>query len=124
MTGSIPPELGGLVNLQSWLLLHGNQLTGPIPPELGNLTWLRQLNLGGNQLTGPIPAELGNLTRLFSLRLHGDTTWSGRLPETLTGLQLVVFYWHDTQLCHPPTPSFQRWLQSIREHQGGPPCGS
>ena len=38
MTGSIPPELGGLVNLQSWLLLHGNQLTGPIPPELGNLT--------------------------------------------------------------------------------------
>ena len=124
LTGSIPRELGGLVNLQSWLVLHGNQLTGPIPPELGNLTWLVQLNLGSNQLTGPIPAELGNLTRLFSLRLHGNAALSGRLPETLTGLQLWVFYWHDTQLCHPPTPSFQRWLQSIREHRGGPPCGS
>ena len=43
MTGEIPPELGGLSNLQR-LDLHDNQLTGEIPPELGglsNLTGLR-----------------------------------------------------------------------------------
>ena len=37
MTGEIPPELGGLSNLE-WLYLWGNQLTGEIPPELGDLS--------------------------------------------------------------------------------------
>ena len=123
LTGPIPPELGRLASLEG-LNLYNNQLTGPIPPELGNLASLQWLYLENNQLTGPIPPELGTLTLLARLHVHGNATLSGRLPETLTGLQLRDFHWHDTQLCHPPTPSFQRWLQSIEEHQGGPPCES
>ena len=53
LTGSIPPELGSLVNLQA-LYLYNNQLTGGIPTELGNLTNLVELYLHGNRLTGGI----------------------------------------------------------------------
>ncbi|GIR29893.1 MAG: hypothetical protein CM15mP44_1760 [Candidatus Neomarinimicrobiota bacterium] len=36
LTGSIPPEIGELINLTS-INLSDNELTGPIPPEIGNL---------------------------------------------------------------------------------------
>ena len=39
----------------SWLGLWDNELTGSIPPELGSLTNLEGLYLGGNELTGSIP---------------------------------------------------------------------
>ena len=42
ITGSIPPEIGNLTNLEI-LILSINQLTGSIPPEIGNLTNLKIL---------------------------------------------------------------------------------
>ncbi|MDE2963436.1 MAG: hypothetical protein OXU26_05965, partial [Acidobacteriota bacterium] len=60
LTGSIPAELGNLVNLR-FLVLDYNQLTGAIPAELGDLANLQNLWLANNQLTGSIPSELGNL---------------------------------------------------------------
>ena len=51
------------------LILTNNQLTGTIPPELGGLTNLQLLWLQDNQLTGTIPAELGDLTSLQELLL-------------------------------------------------------
>ena len=71
LTGPIPTELGGLVNLEE-LSLWGNQLTGPIPTELGGLVNLEVLHLAGNQLTGPIPTELGGLVNLELLYLSGN----------------------------------------------------
>ena len=41
LTGSIPPEIGELINLTS-INLSDNELTGPIPPEIGNLVGLRK----------------------------------------------------------------------------------
>ena len=51
------------------------QLTGSIPPALGNLSQLERLDLSFNQLTGTIPAELGNLSRLESLSLLCIPRW-------------------------------------------------
>ena len=64
LSGSIPPELGNLTNLQ-YLYLSSNQLTGSIPPELGNLTALEVLRLNDNQLSGEVPASFVNLVNLF-----------------------------------------------------------
>ena len=84
LTGEIPPELGGLSNLER-LDLGGNQLTGEIPAELGNLSNLTALNLRGNGLTGEIPPELGGLSNLKDLWLTSNGL-TGAIPPELGGL--------------------------------------
>jgi len=66
-------------------VLYNNQLSGSIPPELGNLTDLESLRLNTNQLNGNIPPELGNLTNLTRLRLYNNQL-SGCYDENLTNL--------------------------------------
>ena len=84
LTGTIPPDLGGLTSLQ-WLILWGNQLSGTIPAELGNLANLQRLDLSGNDLIGEIPAELGNLANLQRLVFYNNDL-SGEIPAELGGL--------------------------------------
>ena len=84
LSGSIPPALGNLANLE-WLLLLGNQLSGSIPSELGNLNNLIGLRLNGNQLSGSIPPALGNLANLKGLFLDGNQL-SGSIPSELGNL--------------------------------------
>jgi Leucine-rich repeat (LRR) protein len=121
LSGSIPPELGNLANLQNlslnsnqlsgyvpyvlgnlsnlqYLDLNSNQLSGSIPFELGNLTNLQRLALGGNQLSGNITYELGNLTNLQDLDL-GSNQLSGNIPYELGNLvNLQYLRLHDNQL--------------------------
>ncbi len=121
LTGPIPPALGNLSALEA-LQISQNALTGPIPPELGNLAALHTLHLYGNALTGRVPPELGDLAALKSLEIYANPTLSGALPQTLTRVPLATFYWDATQLCSPPNEAFQRWLQGIARHRGGPLC--
>ena len=88
LTGTIPPELGNLNNLER-LNLTRNQLTGDIPPELSLLTNLQLLALGGNQLTGPIPTWLVNITNLEELYLWGNQ-FTGAIPPELGNLPGLV----------------------------------
>ena len=81
LSGSIPPELGGLTGLE-YLDLGRNRLSGEIPQELGVLTNLRLLDLGRNGLSGEIPAELGGLPNLQSLWLQGNQL-TGCIPAGL-----------------------------------------
>ena len=111
LTGSIPPEIGNLTNLER-LYLENNQLTGSIPPEIGNLTNQSVLNLENNQLTGSIPPEIGNLTSLDYLNLKNNQL-SGEIPETICDLYIEFgeedlwgnnyFDISNNQLC-PPYP--------------------
>jgi hypothetical protein len=135
LTGSIPPQLGNLTNLQG-LYLSSNQLTGSIPAEIGSLAQLRRLyldvnQLGGsipveiglltnvqyiflnsNQLTGAIPSQLGNLPKLERLALWNNRL-SGPLPASLGNLaklnQLII---HSNQLMGP-VPSSLSGLTSL-----------
>jgi len=91
LTGSIPPELGNLTNLQE-IYLSSNQLTGSIPPELGNLTNLQRLNLYHNQLTGSIPPELGNLNNLWSASLD-ENQLTGTIPPEFGNLTNLGSLW-------------------------------
>ena len=113
LTGSIPPEIGNLANLQ-WLFLSGNQLSGPIPIEMGSLANLQWLFLSGNQLSGPIPTEMGSLSNLEVLSLINNQL-TGALPQSFTGLtalQRFTFY-SNLGICAPVDNAFQTWLQSI-----------
>ena len=103
LTGIIPPELGNLTNLET-LDLSDNQLTGTIPTELGDLTNLEALNLTRNRLTGPAPPELGSLTNLSSLALGGNEL-SGSIPLELGRLtRLQNLYLWGNQLTGPIPP--------------------
>ena len=114
LTGTIPPQLGGLSKLE-WLLLPNNQLSGTIPPELGNLSSLTYLDLSQNQLTGAIPSELGKLSKLRELRLHNNQL-SGTMPPELGSLsKLDALRLYNNQLTGPIPPelgglSKLKWL--------------
>ncbi|XP_078448513.1 phytosulfokin receptor 1 [Wolffia australiana] len=79
LSGSIPPELGGLRNLHV-LDLAKNNLTGGIPPELSNMEKLETLDLSHNQLTGEIPPSLTKLTFLAKFSV-ADNNLIGRIPR-------------------------------------------
>ena len=87
LKGTIPPELGDLSNLRS-LALGQNSLRGVIPPELGRLTNLERLNLRYNILSDSIPPELGELTSLKYLEL-GANELTGPIPPELGGLAIL-----------------------------------
>ena len=83
LLGTIPPELGGLAELDT-LILFANRLSGPIPPELGNLAEARLVVLAANALSGPIPPELGGLASVEELHLNANGLTSA--PPELGGL--------------------------------------
>ena len=102
LTGSIPPELGTLVEL--WILdLAFNQLTGPIPPQLGQLTDLNYLFLAYNRLTGSIPPELEQLNDLRQLWLSGNEL-TGAIPPGLGSLTGMTYLGIDNNELHGPIP--------------------
>ena len=117
LTGTIPPELGNLSNLEE-LSLTQNGLTGTIPAELGNLANLRFLLLDVNNLTGTIPSELGNLSNLTALWL-AQNNLTGELPESLATLPLSeINVAENSGVCAPP--SLRGWLEGI--YFGGHIC--
>ncbi|CDP18443.1 unnamed protein product [Coffea canephora] len=102
--GSLPAEVGKLVNLVSFVVSH-NQLAGDIPisladcanlenlymqanffqgripPNLASLKSIQQLDLSSNNLTGPIPKELEKLQFLRYLNLSYNDI-EGEVPNT------------------------------------------
>ena len=80
-SGTIPPELGNLSELEHIVFYRGG-LTGSIPPELGTLSKLNNLNLRENHLSGDIPPELGDLESLQWLNIAGNNL-TGCIPAVL-----------------------------------------
>ncbi|OAE24111.1 hypothetical protein AXG93_2752s1250 [Marchantia polymorpha subsp. ruderalis] len=106
LTGGIPPEFGGLENLQ-YLRLHVNKLTGEIPPELGRLQKMVYLILHSNNLTGTIPASLANCSSLKNTRLSNNeltgTQRKRKLGHTRGSVvRAFVLKPGNDQLCGPP----------------------
>ena len=88
LTGTIPPNIGRLSRLESWLGFAGNFLTGSIPDSLSKLTTLTgTIDLSSNFLSGTIPATIGSLSLLKVLSLH-DLRLHGSLPSGFNSLAL------------------------------------
>lgn len=80
-SGTLPKEIGGMVNLKAlWLSDLG--LTGEIPPELFSLPKIKSIQVYSNKLTGSIPAEVGNCTTLGYLWPHKNQL-TGTIPPTI-----------------------------------------
>ena len=113
LSGTIPPELSNLSNLQR-LWLWSNQLTGPIPPEIGNLSDLWSLNLNRNELTGTIPPEIGNMSNLRTLSLWGNQLTGAIPPEIGNMSNLKYLYLTDNHLTGVVPPEIGN-LSNLRE---------
>ncbi|KAH7569888.1 hypothetical protein JRO89_XS05G0014100 [Xanthoceras sorbifolium] len=88
LIGQIPTSYGGLMKLQSLVLVE-NGLQGDLPRNIGNLTNLKRLVMSGNWFTGQIPDMFGELTELLILDLSRNLL-SGYLPLTLEHLTSLL----------------------------------
>ncbi len=88
LSGSIPSELGSLINL-NYIDLGFNELSGSIPESIGNLINLTNLNLSDNSLSGEIPADLENLVNLERLYLNSNQ-FSGELPNIFFEMDSLI----------------------------------
>ncbi|KAJ6829276.1 putative LRR receptor-like serine/threonine-protein kinase [Iris pallida] len=79
--GSIPPEIGNLVNLTEFVI-HNNFLSGHIPASIGLLKNLHLVDFTFNNFSGEIPSTVGNLSLLNEIYLDFNS-FSGSIPASL-----------------------------------------
>ncbi|MCY3773565.1 MAG: Ig-like domain-containing protein [Gemmatimonadetes bacterium] len=77
---------------------------------------ITELNLAGNNLSGSIPLELAELTDLERVDFSDNEGLTGPLPREWTKLGLEYLWMEGTQMCAPPDPGFQAWLDEIPEY--------
>ncbi|KAL6654823.1 hypothetical protein ACP70R_008288 [Stipagrostis hirtigluma subsp. patula] len=88
ISGSIPEDIGNLVNLQS-LLLNDNSFSGTLPSSLSRLKGLQALYLQNNNKISGSMLSIGNLTELTNLALD-QNAFSGRIPRTIGNLTKLL----------------------------------
>ncbi|TKW35399.1 hypothetical protein SEVIR_2G369000v4 [Setaria viridis] len=99
LTGTIPPCLTALSNLQFLTISHTN-VSGPIPEALARLRSLDSVDLSNNKLCGGIPAAFADLPNLRSLDLrHNQLT--GPIPAGLVQGQFRSLILSYNQLSGP-----------------------
>ncbi|OMO83072.1 hypothetical protein CCACVL1_11570 [Corchorus capsularis] len=97
ISGQLPPQIGGLTQLNT-LDLSNNNFSGSIPSALANCTSLVYLDLSGNGFTGTIPDTFNSLQNLNYLNLFSNSL-SGVIPESLFELpSLESVYLNDNKL--------------------------
>ncbi|MCO5549280.1 hypothetical protein L7F22_002748 [Adiantum nelumboides] len=89
LSGTLPPEIGNLTNLES-LMLENNNISGQLPVEIGKLSKLLSLDLSNNHISGPLPQSLGQLNSLTYLRLNNNS-FSGRFPAWLAHIDVLDY---------------------------------
>ena len=66
LNGSLPGSISNLSTGLENLLIGSNQISGSIPVEIGNLVNLTVLSMENNLLSGGIPATVGNCRTYLS----------------------------------------------------------
>ncbi|XP_018509698.1 probable LRR receptor-like serine/threonine-protein kinase At3g47570 [Brassica rapa] len=111
--GSIPHDIGNLINLQS-LALDGNHLTGPVPASVGKLLQLEVLDLVSNSISGEIPSFIGNLTRLDALVL-ANNSFEGTIPPSLSNCTSLRYLIVELNKLNGTIPQEIMQIQSLVE---------
>ena len=85
LSGDIPENTIGKLNMLQHLDLSNNKVTGFSSDFWGIGSSLRSLNLSFNRISGSLPNDLGNFGLLESLDLSGNLV-SGEIPTTVSSL--------------------------------------
>lgn len=80
--GTLPSELGLLVNMTTMAMDCQPALHGTLPSELGQLTRMNTFHISETGISGTIPLELGQVTVLERLDFN-QTLLQGAIPESL-----------------------------------------
>ena len=99
--------------------LPGNGLRGSFPPAIGNLRELETLDLADNSLAGGLSSAIISMDALDTIRVSGNTNMQGPLPSRMiemTGLKALQYA--GTDLCAPPSATFQVWLDGLDSAEG------
>jgi Leucine-rich repeat (LRR) protein len=97
LSGTIPPQIGNLINLNT-LDLGNNNLFGPIPLEISALVNLKILRLYKNQLSGSIPIVICNNLKKLEILFIRQNNLSGTIPPeigNLTNIKTLVLGYDD-----------------------------
>jgi Leucine-rich repeat (LRR) protein len=94
LKGVIPWEIGCYLKQLTLIRLDHNDLSGTIPPQLGMLTNLQNLDLYGNQLSGTIPMELGYTDNRYDM----EYMWCNNQPITQARNYIVELKLHNNNL--------------------------
>ena len=86
LTGTIPPEIGLLTDLEELHLMGGprGSISGSLPSELGYLSNLKEVQLANNKISGTIPTSLQAWKELKLLDMSRNVI-SGPLPDVVVG---------------------------------------
>ncbi|KAL8459332.1 hypothetical protein ACS0TY_036719 [Phlomoides rotata] len=103
LSGNIPEEFTGLVELQS-LNLSQNRLTGPIPEKIGDMKQLESLDFSMNSLSGQIPTSMALLSFLNYLNISYNNL-TGEIPKSTQLMGLDASNFIGNSLCGPPLPT-------------------
>ncbi|XP_057821446.2 receptor-like protein kinase HSL1 [Cryptomeria japonica] len=87
ITGTLPPELGNLINLEN-LWVAACSIGGKIPSELGNLLHLTNFDISQNQFTGSIPESIAKLKNVVQIELYSNKL-SGPIPSAMGDLKAL-----------------------------------
>ena len=83
--GSMPFEIGGLMSLETLIVVNNENLSGQIPNEIGNLSNLLMLDFSNNpQINGSIPSSIGNLLNLTILQLNTGVSQSPQVYDQVS----------------------------------------
>ncbi|CAI9275092.1 unnamed protein product [Lactuca saligna] len=112
-TEELPPDDHLQFKALKALVIANCRLTGSIPPWLNGLSQLQLLDLSWNHLTGSIPASLGDFRSLFYLDLSNNSL-SGEIPKSLAQLQSLISRDISLEEPSPDFPFFKRRNMSSR----------
>ncbi|WCJ27276.1 Leucine-rich repeat transmembrane protein kinase [Euphorbia peplus] len=113
LTGQIPSSLGNITTLTA-LSIENNLFSGTLPPEIGNLVNMEILILSANNLTGNLPQSLSNLTKLTQLRISSNN-FTGKLPSYIQNWKNIQKLEIQASGLEGPIPSSISALSNLTE---------
>lgn len=87
LNGTLPIEIGNLIELKIFTSVFSTNLIGNIPTEIGNCSKLEQLEFSYCNLSGNIPTSFSNLINMQHLYL-GNNQLSGIIPDIFNSMNL------------------------------------